>query len=73
MARRLIEPMMAARTTVGEDPTSITNKAIRPIVRSEDIFLPRNRVILAVKATRIVIFMPERAIIWIVPVSIRAW
>jgi len=72
VARSETDPMIAALTIEGDAPTNKVKMTIRQMVTILEAFLPKNEVILAIKFTRILTFMPERAMICKVPVTTRA-
>jgi hypothetical protein len=72
-ARSVIEPIMAARMIDGDEPTKRTNPAITRVVRMLQTSRGRKGLKAPKKSfVRIVIFIPDSAAIWSVPVTTSA-
>lgn len=73
MDKSVRQPIMAARITLGLTPTNQTNPIIISIVSNEATRLLTNRrSVVMLKPDKMEMFMPESAIIWSVPVVVRA-
>jgi len=72
-ATNVIDPMIAARTILGEEPTKNTNPTITPMVRMLLINFGNTEIkVLKNSLVKIVIFIPDNAAMWSVPVTTSA-